>query len=72
MRHKEEKMEKSLDKMFLLTYTAEGQDGFRHACHAWLRTEEELKAFVQEEKENGSKPEVDLAIEILEYRPILL
>ncbi len=65
-------MEKNLDKMFLLTYTAEGGDGFSHSCHAWFRTEDELRAFVQGEKDRGVNPEVDLALEILDYRPIEL
>lgn len=65
-------MEKNLDKMFLLTYTAEGDDGFSHSHHAWFKTEAELKSFVETEKAEEKNVEVDLAIEILEYRPVSL
>lgn len=63
-------MENSLDKMFLLTYTAKGYDGFVHSYHAWFATEEELRSFVREEKDAGREFETDLAIEIREYRPV--
>ena len=63
-------MDKNLDKMFLLTYTAKGSDGFRHSYHAWFATEEELKSFIRKETDAGKEIETDLAIEIQEYRPI--
>lgn len=66
------KMEKNLDKRFLLTYTATGPDGFRHSYHAWFGTEDELMVFVQEERAGGRELETDLAVEILEYRAVSL
>lgn len=63
-------MEKNLDKMFLVTYTAKGDDGFSHFYHAWFETEGELRAFTQGENAQKRSVEVDLAIEILEYRSI--
>ena len=63
-------MENSLDKMFLLTYTAKAEDGFPRFYHAWFRTEEEMRTFMQEEKARGREPEADLAIEVLEYRSV--
>lgn len=65
-------MEKALDKTFLLTYTAEGDDGFSHFHHAWFRTEDELKAFLQKEKAEGRKVEEDIMIEIRDYRTLSL
>ena len=67
---KEDEMDKNLDKAFLLTYTAEGEDGFSHFCHAWFKSEENLRMFWEEEKAKGRKLEEDLAIEILDYRPV--
>ena len=68
----EKDLGKDLDKMFLLTYTAKGYDGFTHAYHAWFATEEELRSFVSEEESAGREIETDLAIEIQEYRSISL
>ena len=63
-------MENNLDKRFLLTYTAKGEDEFAHFYHAWFKSEGELKAFIQEEEKKGREPEIDLAIEILDYRSL--
>lgn len=63
-------MDKNLDKMFLLTYTAKGYDGFSHSYHAWFATEQELRAFAEEEAAAGREIETDLAIEIQQYRSI--
>lgn len=61
-----------MDKLFLLTYTCTGCDGFRHSFHSWFETEAEMKAFVKESKENGRDIEVDLSIEILSHRKVEL
>lgn len=61
-----------MDKFFLLTYTCIGYDGFRHMKHAWFKSEAELRTFVEICKEQGKKPEIDLAIEIEAYREIVL
>lgn len=61
-----------MDKRFLLVYTSLGHDGFRHSFHAWFETEAGLRTHVEEEQNEGRKPEVDLAIEILDYRSIVL
>ncbi len=63
-------MGNNLDKLFLLTYTAKGYDGFAHSYHAWFATEEELRSFVCEQKAAGGEIETDLAIEIRDYRSI--
>ena len=47
-----------MDKYFLLTYTMNGKDGFRHSYHAWFETEKELRAFAAEKE----GLEVDLAM----------
>ncbi len=39
-----------MDKYFLLTYTMNGKDGFRHSYHAWFETEKELRAFAAEKE----------------------
>lgn len=52
-----------MDKYFLLTYTMNGKDGFRHSYHAWFETEKELRAFAAEKE----GLEVDLAIQIVLY-----
>lgn len=57
-----------MDKYFLLTYTLDGIDGFRHAYHAWFETEDELRAFAAARE----GIEIDLAIEILSCREIVL
>ena len=55
-----------MDKYFLLTYTMNGKDGFRHSQHAWFETEKELRAFAAEKE----GLEVDLAIQIVSCREI--
>ncbi len=55
-----------MDKKFLLTYTMDGMDGFRHSYHAWFETEEEMRAFAAEKE----GLEVDLAIQIVSCREI--
>ena len=55
-----------MDKYFLLTYTMNGKDGFRHSYHAWFETEKELRAFAAEKE----GLEVDLAIQIVSCREI--
>lgn len=59
-----------MDKLFLLTYTSVGNDGFRHERNAWFSSEEEMKRFLKKAEEKGEFPEVDMAIEILGYRNI--
>ena len=58
--------EDRMDKYFLLTYTMNGKDGFRHSYHAWFETEKELRAFAAEKE----GLEVDLAIQIVSCREI--
>ena len=69
---KEGYMQNHMDKLFLLTYTSTGYDGFRHSYHSWFETEDALKAFVRDEEEKGKDIEVDLSIEILNFRPVTL
>lgn len=57
-----------LDKLFLLTYTYVGYDGFRHSGHAWFSAEKEMQDFVKRNENTEAEMEIDLAIEILEYR----
>lgn len=59
-----------MDKLFLLTYTCIGYDGFRHERTAWFSSEGEMKVFLNKSAEKGEQPEVDMAIEILSYRSI--
>ena len=59
-----------MDKLFLLTYTCIGYDGFRHERIAWFSSEGEMKDFLKKSEEKGELPEVDMAIEILSYRNI--
>lgn len=59
-----------MDKFFLVTYNGIGWDGFYHSCHAWFRTEEELRSFVEQCREKNVKLEIDLAIEIVSHRMI--
>ena len=59
-----------MDKLFLLTYTCIGYDGFRHERTAWFSSESEMKDFLKKSEEKGELPEVDMAIEILSYRNI--
>lgn len=61
-----------LDKLFLLTYTYVGYDGFRHSCHAWFSTEKEMRDFVKRNENTETEMEIDLAIEILEHRKMEL
>ncbi len=63
---------KNIDKFFLLTYTCIGYDGFRHSCHAWFATEEKLRSFVEDCRAKKNGIEIDLSIEILSHREILL
>lgn len=55
-----------MDKYFLLTYTMDGKDGFRHSYHAWFETEREMRAFMA----GKEGLEIDLAIRILSCREI--
>lgn len=57
-------------KLFLLTYTCIGYDGFRHERTTWFSSEAEMKVFLNKSAEKGEQPEVDMAIEILSYRSI--
>lgn len=59
-----------MDKYFLLTYTCNGYDGFRHSHHAWFANEDHMKQFVKEHTEKDHSFEIDLAIEILSHREI--
>ena len=43
-----------MDKYFLLTYTMNGKDGFRHSYHAWFETEKELRVCGRERR-TGSR-----------------
>lgn len=61
-----------MDKFFLLTYTCIDYDGLRRLHHAWFATEEDMKSFIKEYKEKDAAFEMDLAIEILSHREILL
>lgn len=61
-----------MDKFFLLTYTCIGYDGLRHMGHAWFENEEDMKDFVKSSEQEGKEIEVDLAIEILSHREIIL
>lgn len=61
-----------MDKSFLLIYTAVGYDGYRHSCHAWFETEEELRAFVAGDHAKKTELEAEFAIEILSHRDIRL
>lgn len=61
-----------MDKFFLLIYTAVGYDGYRHSCHAWFETEEELRAFATGDNAKKTELETELAIEILSHRDIEL
>ena len=61
-----------MDKLFLLTYTCVGFDGFRHSCHAWFATEEALQSFVKKCEAKGNGFEVDTAIEILSHREVIV
>ena len=54
-----------MDKLFLLTYTCMGNDGFRHERNAWFSSEDEMKDFMKKSEEKDEKPEVDMAIEIM-------
>ena len=55
-----------MDKYFLLNYTMDGKDGFRHSYHAWFETEEAMRTFAAEKE----GLEVDLAIQILSCKEI--
>lgn len=57
-----------MDKLFMLTYTCIGIDGFRHERTAWFASENEMREFLNKSKDKGELPEVDMAIEILSYR----
>lgn len=57
-----------MDKLFMLTYTCIGYDGFRHERVAWFSSEAEMREFLSKSKDKGELPEVDMAIEILSYR----
>lgn len=59
-----------MDKFILLTYTCIGFDGYRHSGHAWFATKEEMVQFINYSKKK--ELEVDLAIEILTYREIMI
>ena len=59
-----------MDKLFLLTYTCIGYDGYRRERIAWFSSEDEMKVFLKKSTEKGEQPEVDMAIEILAYRSI--
>lgn len=61
-----------MDKFFLLTYTANGYDGMRHSYHSWFENEDAMKEFVENERKAGKDIEVDLAVEILSHREILI
>lgn len=65
-------MNDAMDKLFLLSYAGKGYDGLLHLRHAWFGTEEELKAFVRESERKNDNIEVNLAIEILSWRIIVL
>ena len=41
-----------MDKYFLLTYTMNGKDGFRHSYHAWFETEKESCARLRQRKKD--------------------
>lgn len=60
-----------MDKRIFLIYTKLGADRLRHTYHAWFETEEQLKSFVEKQQKEASDFEVDLSIEILDYRPLL-
>ena len=61
-----------MDKFFLLTYTDNGYDGLRHSYHSWFENEDEMKEFVARARKAGRDIEVDLAVEILSHREILI
>ena len=44
-----------MDKYFLLTYTMNGKDGFRHSYHAWFETEKELREYSRAMKSHFRK-----------------
>lgn len=72
MQHLQHDKEETMDKFFLVTYTCTGYDGFRHSCHSWFETEEEMRAFVRAARARGNDMEVELSIEIVTYRKIVL
>lgn len=61
-----------MDKRIFLIYTKLGKDCLRHAYHAWFEDEAQLKGFVKKQQKEDSDFEVDLSIEILDYRPLLV
>lgn len=61
-----------MDKFFLLIYTWIGYDGLRHSCHSWFGTEQEMREFSESSEAKQKEIEVELAIEILSHREILL
>lgn len=61
-----------MDKTYLLTYTSIASDGFRHAGHAWFANEEAMRRYIDEMKARETGIEVDFAIEIQQYREILV
>ena len=61
-----------MDKRIFLTYTKTGADRIRHTYHAWFENEETLQGFIKKQKKETADFEIDLSIEILDYRPLLL
>lgn len=59
-----------MDKFYLLTYTCVGYDGFRHSCHAWFETEDQMRCFAEKCRAKNDGMEIDLSIEILSHREV--
>ena len=62
---------KEMDKRIFLIYTKLGTDRLRHAYHAWFEDEDQLPGFIERQKGEALGFEIDLSIEILNYRPLI-
>lgn len=62
---------KEMDKRIFLIYTKLGTDRLRHAYHAWFEDEDQLQGFIERQKGEALGFEIDLSIEILNYRPLI-
>lgn len=65
------KDEIEMDKRIFLIYTKLGTDRLRHSYHAWFEDEGQLQGFIEKQKGEAPGFEIDLSIEILNYRPLL-